>query len=189
MKAFQIMQTGLTGLKALVLMVVAVVVSGCGAKYAHIDFQHKDIVHKDAPYTFVVEETVIKDFDRTAIGSRGPFSRDFTAEVGNCIAYAIMNKFPDANIIVSKNIGETKKDPLPGNVVYIHNITDFSIKTGFVYALVARFTADIKTDNGSFSIKAEGGSGGFPALWGSTKESTEKACKDFAEKLSDYIKK
>jgi hypothetical protein len=197
MKALKTMQTGLTALKVLVLMVVAVVVSGCiGTRYAHIDFQHKDIVHKDAPYTFVVEETVIKDFTRGGLGNWALLSRDYTAEVSNCIAHAIRDKFPDVNVIVSKDIGKTKKENLPGNlpvqalqtgVAYIHNIADFSIKPGFAHNFVTRFTADIETDKGSFSINAVGKSGGFP-LGGSTKESTEKACKDFAEKLNDSLK-
>jgi hypothetical protein len=187
MKTFQAMQAGLTGLKVLILLVVAVVVSGCiGTRYAHIDFQHKDIVHKDATYTFVVEKTVIKDFSRAMAGNRGMFGRDFTAEVSNCIAYAIRNKFPHANVIVSKDIGETKKENLPGNVVYIHNIADFSIKAGIAYINITRFTADIKTDKGSFSINAEGADG---FIVGNIKESTGNACKDFAEKLSNYIKK
>jgi hypothetical protein len=189
MKAFQAMQAGLTGLKVLVLVVVAVVVSGCAMKqYAHIDFQHKDIIHKDAPYTFVVEETVIKDFSRTMAGIRGLSGRDYTAEVSNCIAQAIRNKFPDANVIVSKDIEKAKAENLPGNVVYIHNITDFSIKGGFAHTFVTRFTADIKADKGTFSINAVGKSGAFPTLGGSTKESTAKACKDFAEKLNDSLK-
>jgi hypothetical protein len=175
-------------LKVLVLMVVAVVVSGCGAKYAHIDFQHKDIVHKDAPYTFVVEETVIKDFSRTGIGIRGIGSIDFTAEVSNCIAYAIRNKFPDANVIVSNDIEKAKAENLPGNVVYIRNIADFSIKTGFKYNYVTQFTADIKTNNGSFSLEATGGSGVLIPFAGSRKESTAIACNDFAEKLNDSLK-
>jgi hypothetical protein len=197
MKAFQAMQTGLTGLKVLVLMVAAVVVSGCfGTTHPHIAFHHKDIIHKDVPYTFVVEETVIKDINRGGFGNRVLLSRDFTAEVSNCIAYAIRGKFPDANVIVSKDIGKTKKENLPGNlpvqalqtgVVYIHNITDFSIRTGVTHTFVTRFTADIKTDKGSFSIKAIGESGFF--MGGSTKESTGKACKDFAEKLNDSLKK
>jgi hypothetical protein len=190
MKAFQAMQTGLTGLKVLVLVVAAVVVSGCfGTTHPHIAFQHKDIIHKDAPYTFVVEETVIKDFNRGFYGNRVLNSRDFTAEVSNCIAYAIRNKFPHANVIVSNDIEKAKAENLPGNVVYIHNIADFSIKNGFAHTFVTRFTADIKTDKGSFSINATGASGAFPLGGGNTKESTEKACKDFAEKLNDSLKK
>jgi hypothetical protein len=70
---------------------------------------------------------------------------------------------------------------------YIQNIADFSIKQGLVHTFVTRFTADIKTNKGSFSIKAEGADG-FP-IGGSMKLATERACKDFAEKLSDSLKK
>jgi hypothetical protein len=99
------------------------------------------------------------------------------------ILQAIKDKFPGANVIVSKDIGNTNKE----NVVYIHNITDFSIKAGFAYQNITRFAADIKTNKDSFSIKATGSDGFF--MGGSMKESTERACKDFAEKLSDSIKK
>jgi hypothetical protein len=182
-------------LKGLVL-VVGVVVSGCAVRYDHITFEHKDIVHKDTPYAFVIEETTIKDITRGGFGNKPLIGIDYTAEVSNCIAHAIRDKFPDANIIVSKDIWKTNKENLPvrntqalqTGVIYIHNITDFSIRTGVVHNFVARFTADIKTNKRDFSIKAEGGIGVLP-FTGSPKGATEKACKDFAEKLSNYIKK
>jgi hypothetical protein len=147
MKAFQAMQAGLTGLKVLVLMVVAVVVSGCAG---HINLAKNDFVIKNAAdpeVIFVIEDRHFSDW----------FVVGVTIEISSLkeISKAINTTFHDKAFAIYPSDKANNIDISRSKVVKITPI-EFNLykPVGFFY--IGKFVADVSINNKTKRIEGEG---------------------------------
>lgn len=160
-------------------------VTGCTVGHYNLTFQYEDTVSKKATHEFVIEKTTINDTLRGILGNKALIGSDYSVEIDKCIAQAIKTEYPEANVTINDKFNDLVRDSI-GNVIYIYNIRDFSIKGGFATNFVTRFTGDIQVNGKSISIKTEGGSGFLP-FTGSMQSATEKACKNFAKQIKEIV--
>jgi hypothetical protein len=180
MKAFQAMQAGLTGLKVLILMVVAVVVSGCGT----INLVKNDFVIKNAAdpeVIFVIEDRHFSDW--VAVGA--------SIEISSLkeISKAINTTFHDKAFAIYPSDKVGSIDIGKGKVVKITPV-EFNLykPVGFFY--IGKFIADVSINNKTKRIEGEGKESAFFAL--NTRASitalSDNTFLDFAKRLRKELK-